>query len=248
MKITIEIRHWSGSVLFSFKCDGNTILKTLQEAVRAKADLRGANLRGANLRGANLCGANLYGANLYGADLYGANLYGANLRGANLYGANLRGANLRGADLYGADLCCADLYGADLCGAKNVENYYYSDLYALKMQPKSTIVRFWKYIVDGKTPYQSAVYEVGKTYTFKKFNKDETLDCGKEGNVATLFWCMKDSLEKDKAEFLELEFKVSDIVAIPYFTDGKFRVKKFKVLRKISLEQAKKEISKVKNK
>ena len=78
MKTKIEIKHWvTGSVLFEFKTEDNTIYKTLKEALRS-----GANLRGANLRGANLRGANLYGADLYGADLRGANLYGANLRGA----------------------------------------------------------------------------------------------------------------------------------------------------------------------
>ena len=55
MKSKIEIKHWlTGSILFEFECDGNTILKTLVEAVNKKANLRGADLYGANLRGANL--------------------------------------------------------------------------------------------------------------------------------------------------------------------------------------------------
>jgi hypothetical protein len=117
-KIKIEIKHWmTGSILFEFEKENNTIKDTLIEATNKSADLRGADLRGADLRGADLYGANLYGANLYGANLRGADLYGADLYGANLYGANLRGANLRGADLYGADLRGADLYGADLRGA-----------------------------------------------------------------------------------------------------------------------------------
>ena len=72
-KVKIEIKHWwTGSVLFEYETDGNTLYKTLKEALKR-------------------------GANLYGADLYGADLRGANLYGANLYGADLRGANLRGA-------------------------------------------------------------------------------------------------------------------------------------------------------
>ena len=118
MKSKIEIKHWvTGSILFEFECDGNTILKTLVEAVNKKADLRGADLRGAYLRGAYLRGADLSGADLRGADLSGADLYGADLSGADLRGADLRGADLRGADLYGADLSGADLRGADLRGA-----------------------------------------------------------------------------------------------------------------------------------
>ena len=128
IKISIKSR-WTGSILFEYSSVGNTLAKTVTEALKGGAVLRGANLRGAVLYGANLYGANLreadlreadlYGAdlreaNLYGADLYGADLRGANLRGAVLYGANLREADLRGADLYGANLREANLYGADL--------------------------------------------------------------------------------------------------------------------------------------
>ena len=93
IKISIKNR-WTGSILFEYSSVDNTLAKTVTEALKG----------GANLRGAVLYGANLRGADLYGADLYGADLRGANLRGANLYGANLREANLREANLYGADL------------------------------------------------------------------------------------------------------------------------------------------------
>ena len=126
IKISIKNR-WTGSIIFEYSSVDNTLAKTVLEALKGEADLRGANLceanlcgadlRGANLCEANLCGANLRGANLYEADLCGANLREANLRGANLYEADLCGANLRGANLYEADLRGADLYGADLYGA-----------------------------------------------------------------------------------------------------------------------------------
>ena len=132
-QIKIEIRNrWTGSVVFEYTKEGNTITETVLEAIRRGANLRDANLRDADLRDANLrdanlcdadlcdanlCGANLCGADLYGADLYGADLRGADLRDADLCGAYLRGAYLRGANLYGADLRGADLRGANLCGA-----------------------------------------------------------------------------------------------------------------------------------
>ena len=122
-QIKIEIRNrWTGSVVFEYTKEGNTITETVLDAIRRGADLRDADMRGADLRGADLRGADLCGAYLYGADLCGANLRGANLRDADLYGADLRGANLYGADLCDAYLCdaylCgANLYGADLCGA-----------------------------------------------------------------------------------------------------------------------------------
>lgn len=81
IKISIKSR-WTGFILFEYSSVGNTLAKTVTEALKG----------GANLYGADLRGAVLYGANLREADLYGANLYGANLREANLYGADLREA------------------------------------------------------------------------------------------------------------------------------------------------------------
>jgi hypothetical protein len=45
-------------------------------------------------------------------------------------------------------------------------------------------------------------------------------------------------------ELLEVEFKAGDIIAVPLATDGKFRVRKLKVLRKITREQARGILSK----
>lgn len=185
MKVKIDIKTFSGSVLFSYESEDNTIKKTLEKAV----------------------------------------LEGANLRGANLRGANLTGAYLR--------------------GAKFTEPIYIADLYSLKLLPKNTKLTFWKYIQNGKSPYQNSVYKVGKTYTEKEFNKNEFEDCGEGLNIATLGWVLRDSVGKDNVRLLEVEFKVSDIVAIPYYTDGKFRVKKMKVLRKISREDGVKLLEKV---
>lgn len=133
-QIKIEIRNrWTGSVVFEYTKEGNTITETVLDAIRRGADLHSAdlcdaNLRGSNLRCANLCDvdlrdADLRGANLRGADLYGADLCDANLRDADLCNADLRGANLcdadlRGANLYGADLRSTDLRGANLRDAK----------------------------------------------------------------------------------------------------------------------------------
>ena len=122
-QIKIEIRNrWTGSVVFEYTKEGNTITETVLDAIRRGADLRGADLRDADLCGAYLCGADLCGANLRDADLRDADLYGADLRGADLRdadlcGAYLCGAYLCGAYLCGACLCGANLYGADLCDA-----------------------------------------------------------------------------------------------------------------------------------
>ena len=119
-QIKIEIRNrWTGSVVFEYTKEGNTITETVLEAIRRCANLCDANLCGADLRGADLYGADLYGADLYGADLYGADLCSTDLRSTDLRDADLRCANLcdadlRGANLYGADLRSTDLRGANL--------------------------------------------------------------------------------------------------------------------------------------
>ena len=130
-KIKIQITHWlTGSILFEYETENNTLVKTIREANLWGANLRGANLRGtdlggANLRGANLREANLWGANLRGTDLREANLWGANLRGTDLREANLGGANLRGTDLREANLWGANLRGTDLGGAKGIIMYWH---------------------------------------------------------------------------------------------------------------------------
>jgi hypothetical protein len=129
-QIKIEIRNrWTGSVVFEYTKEGNTITETVLDAIRRGANLCDANLRSADLRGANLCDADLRGADLCDANLRGANLRDADLRDANLCGvnlcdANLRSADLRGANLRDADLRCANLRCANLCGA----NLYGADL------------------------------------------------------------------------------------------------------------------------
>ena len=97
-KVKIQIKNrWTGSILFEYEKEDNTIKDTLIEAVKNDAYLRDAYLLDAYLRGANLRYAYLRGADLRGADLRGAELRGADLRDAELSYAYLRGANLRGA-------------------------------------------------------------------------------------------------------------------------------------------------------
>ena len=97
-KIKIQIKNrLTGSILFEYEKENNTVKDTLIEAVKNNADLGGADLGGADLGGADLRGAYLRGADLRGAYLRGADLGGAYLGGAYLRGADLGGADLRGA-------------------------------------------------------------------------------------------------------------------------------------------------------
>ena len=127
---SIKIRNrWTGSVVFEYTKEGNTITEAVLEAIRCDANLRGADLSDADLSDADLSDANLRGADLRRANLYDADLYGADLRDANLRGTDLRDADLRDADLRDADLRCADLRCADLrCANLYGANLYGADL------------------------------------------------------------------------------------------------------------------------
>ena len=97
-KIKIEIKNrWTGTIIFEYEKENNTIKDTLLEAIKSGADLRSADLRSAYLRGADLSSAYLRGADLSSADLRSANLSGADLSSAYLRSADLSSADLRSA-------------------------------------------------------------------------------------------------------------------------------------------------------
>ncbi len=64
MKKIQILDRYSNAVLFEYECKDNTILKTLEEAVKDNANLKNANLENAYLKNANLENANLENANL----------------------------------------------------------------------------------------------------------------------------------------------------------------------------------------
>ena len=144
-------------------------------------------------------------------------------------------ADLSCADLSFANLSYADLRSADLNSAIHKEPLFLPDLYSLKLLPKNTKLRYWKYMKNGKSPYYKSEYIVGKTYTCKDYSSDEYSECDRGFNVATIQWCLNDGRSAD--EFLQVEFKVSDIVAIPLTSHGKFRVKRMKIIKKYTRKQ-----------
>ena len=175
-----------------------------------KADLRGADLREADLRGAKLVEADLEGANLRRANLEEAILWEADLRGAYLWGANLKGADLRRANL------------------TNVKSLPLPDLNILKNQKGK--LRAFKLVNEKYEGISKGgiKYEIGKVVKEDNYDPDERVLCSRGINVATLEWCLKNG--KIGYRLLEVEFTAKDIVAIPYATDGNFRVKRCKVI------------------
>ena len=174
--------------------------------------------------------AELNKADLWRANLRGANLWRANLRGANLWEADLRGADLRRANLWGANL-----WEADLWGAKNLPSEFQCNLHILKWQTSKLLA--FKYLNGNQSPYQNFIYEIGKTYEAKDGSTDERILCEKGINLASLEWCLRETncdLSKTYALF---EFHPKDILAIPYNSDGKFRVSKATYLRNLTKDE-----------
>jgi hypothetical protein len=199
------------------------------------ADLRGADLEGADLIDADLIDADLRGADLEDADLRGANLIDANLEGANLRGANLRGANLRGANLRGADLRGANLRGANLEGADGICKSICTPITLFEDQIGP--IRAYKLVTeDLMSPIRNKrlKYEIGSIIEVSDADCDENKQCGAGINLATLDWCLKEW--KEGYRVLICEFHREDIAAIPIASDGKFRVKRCKVVAEKNLE------------
>jgi uncharacterized protein YjbI with pentapeptide repeats len=222
MKVEIKSR-WHSQILFSV--EANSLKAALEIAIQKKAYLRGADLRGAYLRGAYL----------RGAYLTGADLTGAYLRGAYLTGAYLRGAYLTGADLTGADLRGAYLRGAYLRGTKGINKYRVTPLLFLKDQPGK--IHAYKLINrKGEGPFNGGIqYEIGTVAEVEAWEEDETIQCAAGISLATLDWCMNEW--QQGCRILIAEFTADDIVAIPIATDGKFRVKRCKIVGEKDLEQ-----------
>jgi len=114
--------------------------------------------------------------------------------------------------------------------------------FILKIQKNKLIA--YKYLYGNHSPYKNFKYEIGKTYQIKTSDceTDETILCGPGLNVATLEWCLRDTncCINPNISYIEVEFDPKDIVAIPYNSDGKFRVKKLKVIRKLSEKELEK--------
>ena len=156
--IKIEIKNrFTGSVLFEYSKENNTIKETLLQALKENADLRYADLSNADLSNADLSNAYLRNAYLSNADLSNADLSNAYLRNADLSNADLRYADLRYADLSNADLSNADLRYADLSNA-DLSNAYlrnayliYADLSNAKNKEQACLPIFckWSHCIIG---------------------------------------------------------------------------------------------------
>ena len=235
--------------------------RSLQRAVLRREDLTGANLRRADLRQADLFGAfadeaNLYGANLEGANMQSiliedANLARTNLRNAQLQWATLCTANLAKADLRGADLSYtqltgANLYNADLTGAKIIGTHMAYTNVAASTGHKDLCTPL-RFLLDQTGKIRAymltdqggqdlnltrVIIRAKQTYRVTADTRDSAL-VGQGLQVGTLGWVL--STWKPRQKIFQVEFRRSDIAAIPLGSPGFLRVHRLTAIKEVSL-------------
>jgi len=133
-----------------------------------------------------------------------------------------------GTDLRYANLHGADLHGSDLRDSQGINAWRVTPLRCLYDQPGS-ICAYKLVTQNGEGPYNGGiVYEVGKTIVVDEADTDEHRQCAKGINLATADWCMRNW--QPSYRILIVQFTAQDIAAIPFATDGKFRVRRCKVV------------------
>jgi len=134
-------------------------------------------------------------------------------------------ANLSSADLRYADLSYAEGLNKKLCTPLCILEEQIGKIRAYKLVNKN---------YEG--PYQGGiVYKVGETHSVKDANTDDTIQCAKGINLATLSWCITEW--KKGYHILIAEFTQKDIACIPIASDGKFRVHKCKIIGEKDLKE-----------
>ena len=212
----IQIQSVDGETLFEGNC--GSLKAAVESAVKSGADLSGADLSSANLSSAYLCGADLTSANLSGAYLCGADLSSANLTSAYLCGANLCGAYLYGAKHFNPWRADALRILLDQPGKIRAYKLVTSECRSLMVHGGSG------------TPLD---YSVGMKLEIADASTDEAVQCA--AGISLCDFTFAACNWREGQRIMLCEFTRNDIAAIPHGTDGKFRVKKCKVVGEVDL-------------
>ena len=183
------------------------------------------------IKGDCLIGVNLSEANLSKANLSEADLSKADLSKANLSKADLSEANLSGADLFEANLSKANLSG--VINLINPLEYLQANF---KKSPNN----------DGYLAYKAFnLYYPPPTYwginqgsiLTEEVNYDRTNTCGSGINVASSAKWVVNNLSKERSTTIWevlIKWEWLCLTVVPYNTDGKIRVGKCQLIRKLN--------------
>lgn len=114
---------------------------------------------------------------------------------------------------------------------RNINGHKHLVLYkAVRMDFGSWWLRFNGHDAGGK---DKGAYAPGMTVKCRKWSSDRNYDCGRGLHVATYFRACHFA-RYERMRIIEVLVKPSDVVCVPYFTNGKIRCKRLKVVRTVS--------------
>jgi hypothetical protein len=170
------------------------------------------------------------GIDLFRADFSGKDLSYVDLTDGQLARSDFTRCNLSGSNVQGTDLTYAKLAEAQLSNVKGLEASTLAIVKALFSDQE--VLRAYK-IVNKKNNEGAFVggikYEIGSTYEVPNASTDEKVLCAPGIHLATLNWC-KDKYNPKDHRIVVAEFNREDVAVIPTKTEGKFRVKKCKIV------------------
>ena len=96
-------------------------------------------------------------------------------------------------------------------------------------------IRAYKLVnAQNEGPFNGGLkYIVGTHVAVMNSSTDDMEQCAPGINLATLDWCMREW--EDGYKILLAEFEATDIAAIPFATDGKFRVHQCDIVGEVDL-------------
>ena len=104
------------------------------------------------------------------------------------------------------------------------------------MDQRDPLVAYKLVTAEGVGPYQGGItYVEGQTYEEPNADTKEDHDCGKGIHLASLDWCVRHY--EPGFRILLAEFTKADIAAIPIGSDGKFRVRRCRIIGEKSLAE-----------
>ena len=152
---------------------------------------------------------------------------------ADLSRADLSGANLYGADLSGANLSRANLSGANLSVARNIPLMFNTFLHGVKYTAYKAVNSAYQSLMAHGCKGTRLDYSIGNKVSVPNANTDRRELCAAGVNVAYLEYIFNN--HRDDTIVL-VEFYGEDVAAVPYASDGKFRLHRCTVIRDVTEE------------
>ena len=132
-----------------------------------------------------------------------------------------------------ANLPGADLSRADLSRAKNIPLVFNTFLPGVEYTAFKAVTKELQSLMVHGDVGTSLDYSIGNIVTVKNANTDRRELCASGINVAYMEYILKNHM---KNTIVLVEFYGQDVAAVPYASDGKFRLHRCTVIRDVTEE------------